>query len=236
MKSLKRKIFKIMKKIICVIPARSGSKGLKNKNLKKLKNLPLIAHTIIQAKKSKYISDVYVSTDSIKIANISKHYGAIVPFLRPKKLARDSSMVMDSYFYLIENIRDRKKIDDFVALLPTSPLRKTNDINQAIELYYKKKAKTLISCIENPKPIEWLLKKNAKGFIKPFKKTNPIQNRQNYEKLYLPNGSIYIFNYNTLKNTRNYYNNKTILFEMSKEKSIDIDTIYDFKVAEKIIK
>ncbi len=122
-----------MKKIICVIPARSGSKGLKNKNLKKLKNLPLIAHTIIQAKKSKYISDVYVSTDSIKIANISKHYGAIVPFLRPKKLARDSSMVMDSYFYLIENIRDRKKIDDFVALLPTSPLRKTNDINQTIE-------------------------------------------------------------------------------------------------------
>ena len=98
-----------MKKIICVIPARSGSKGLKNKNLKKLKNLPLIAHTINQAKKSKYISDVYVSTDSIKIANISKRYGAIVPFLRPKKLARDSSMVMDSYFYLIENIRDKKK-------------------------------------------------------------------------------------------------------------------------------
>jgi len=236
MRSSKRKIFKKMNKIICIIPARAGSKGLKNKNLKKLKNLPLIAHSIIQAKKSKYISHVYVSTDSVKIANLSKRYGAIIPFLRPKKLAQDNSKVMDSYFYLIENIREKEKINHFIALLPTSPLRNTKDINQAIELYFKKKAKTLISCTENLKPLEWLLKKNAKGLIKPFKKKNSIKNRQDYEKLYLPNGSIYIFNYRILKKTKNYYNNKTIAFVMPKEKSIDIDTNYDFKIAEKFVK
>ena len=224
-----------MEKIICVIPARAGSKGLKNKNLKKLKNLPLIAHTIIQAKKSKFISKVYVSTDSDKIANVSKQYGAIVPFLRPKKLANDNSKVMDAYFYLIEKLKKEITIKNFIALLPTSPLRKTSDIDKAIKLYFKKKAKSLISCTENPKPLEWLLKKNTKGFVKPYQKTNPIKNRQDYEKLYVPNGSIYIFNYSILKKNKNYYNNKTIAFEMSKEKSIDIDTIYDFKIAEKFI-
>ena len=80
-----------------------------------------------------------------------------------------------------------------------------------------------------------VIEKNTKGFVKPYQKTNPIKNRQDYEKLYVPNGSIYIFNYSILKKNKNYYNNKTIAFEMSKEKSIDIDTIYDFKIAEKFI-
>ena len=201
-----------MKKIICIIPARSGSKGLKNKNLKKLKSIPLIAHSIIQAKKSKYVSKVYVSTNSKKIAKIAEKYGAIVPFLRPNKLAKDNSKVMDAYFNLIDNLPEKKQIKNFIALLPTSPLRKASDIDSAIKLFFRNNAKTLISCTENHKPLEWLLIKKKRGIIKPFKKSNPIKNRQDYEKLYVPNGSIYIFNYKILKDSKKYYNNKTIAF------------------------
>ena len=107
--------------MLAIIPARKGSKGLKSKNKLIISKLPLIAHSILSAKKSKKISKIIVSTDCKDIAKISKKYGAEVPFLRNKNLARDNSMVMDSYFEVIDKLNN--KVENFVALLPTSPLR-----------------------------------------------------------------------------------------------------------------
>ena len=127
--------------MLAIIPARAGSKGLKNKNKLVLGSIPLIAHSILAARQSKFISRIIVSTDSNEIAEISKKYGAEIPFLRSKKLASDNSMVMDAYFEVIENIDNKENIKNFIALLPTSPLRESQDIDNAIKLFFKKKSR-----------------------------------------------------------------------------------------------
>ena len=134
--------------MIAIIPARSGSKGLKNKNLKLINGIPLVAYPILAAKKAKLIKRIILSTDSKKIAKIGKKYGAEVPFLRPKKLATDNSMAMDAYFYTIEKINKNEKsnINEFVVLSPTSPLRTANDIDKAIKIFKKKKGRFINKC------------------------------------------------------------------------------------------
>ena len=143
--------------MIAIIPAREGSITLKNKNLLKLNNIPLVAHAILAAKKSKFITRVILSTESKKIAKIGKKYGAEIPFLRPKKLATSSSMVMDTYFYTIEKIKKKEKINikEFIALLPTAPLRSANDIDNSIRIFRKKKADSVIGVSVAHYPIEW---------------------------------------------------------------------------------
>ena len=154
--------------MLCIIPARADSKGLKNKNILKFNKKPLIYYTIKAALKSKKIKRVVVITDSKKIANISKKIGAEVPFLRPKKLASSSSMVIDTYSYVIERLNkgNKKKIDEFISLLPTAPLRDFKDIDNAINLFKRKKADSVISMTEANYPIHWnkLLKRDNKIF------------------------------------------------------------------------
>jgi N-acylneuraminate cytidylyltransferase/CMP-N,N'-diacetyllegionaminic acid synthase len=225
--------------MLCIIPARADSKGLKNKNILKFNKKPLIYYTIKAALKSKKIKRVVVITDSKKIANISKKIGAEVPFLRPKKLASSSSMVIDTYSYVIERLNkgNKKKIDEFISLLPTAPLRDFKDIDNAINLFKRKKADSVISMTEANYPIHWnkLLKRDNK--IYPYSKYfDAISNRQVYEKTFIPNGAIYIFNYKKLTKSRNYYFKKTYAYLMPKEKSVDIDDIFDFKLAESLYK
>lgn len=221
--------------MLCIIPARSGSEGLKNKNILNFNKKPLIYYTIKAALKSSKITKVLVITDSKKIANISKKFGAEVPFLRPKKLASNSSMVIDTYNYVIErlNKNNNYKINEFIALLPTAPLRNYTDIDNAINLFKRKKADSVISMTEASYPIQWnkLLKKSGRIFSYS-KSFDTISNRQIYNKTFIPNGAIYIFNYKKLIKDRNYYFKKTYAYLMPKEKSVDIDNIFDFKFAE----
>jgi len=129
-------------KIIGFIFARGGSKGVPNKNIKLLGDVPLIAHSIREAKKSKYISDVYVSTDSDKIQEVAIKYGAIVPFLRPSYLAQDDSSELDSWVHIVKNIDD---FDIFVSLPTVSPMKTYKDIDSCIEEYLNKKPEILIT-------------------------------------------------------------------------------------------
>ena len=221
--------------MLVIIPARKGSKGLKNKNRLTLGGKPLIAHSILAAKKSKLVKKVIVSTDCKIIAKISKKYGAEVPFLRSKKLASDKSMVMDTYFEIIKKLNTQP--EHFVALLPTSPLRSSKDIDKAIKLFFKRKAASVISMTEAYYPIDWnhLVKKDKK--IQPYsKKFNAVINRQNLEKTFIPNGSIYVFDYKILKKTRKYYHKNSFAYIMPNEKSIDIDDKEDFEIAKYLIK
>lgn len=224
--------------MLAIIPARGNSKGLKNKNILNLNGKPLISYSITEALKSKLISRVIVVTDSIKIAEISKKFGAEVPFIRPQHLAKDNSMIIDTYIYTLEFLKNKNQVyKEFVSLLPTSPLRTSYDIDESIKLFKKKKAKTLISITNLDKPVEWNLFLSKKSRIKKYlENVSAILNRQNYKPLFVPNGSIYIFNYSFLKKTREYYNNRTYGYFMPKSKSVDVDEDIDFKLAEILIK
>ena len=142
---------------LAIVPARGGSKGLPGKNIKELCGKPMIAYTIEQALRSKYISDVIISTDSADIEKIAVEYGAKSHFLRPGYLASDNAKAIDNYIYTIDKLNKYfgYNIESFVSLQPTSPLRITEDIDGAIEIFMNKNADSVISYTEEYHPIEW---------------------------------------------------------------------------------
>lgn len=225
--------------MIAIIPARGGSKGLPGKNIMMLNGKPLISYTIEAAIKSRNISEVIVSTDDLKIAEISKKYGASVPFIRPDYLSGDDASSIDVYLHAIEYlIKERNKsIDKFSVLLPTAPLRNEKHIDEAIMIFEREQAFSLISVCEAEIPPSWYYRvdENRRLFNAGFDQSNALSNRQENCKYYVPNGAIYILDYNGLKKTRTYYSNNTIPYIMKREDSIDIDNLIDFKFAEFLI-
>lgn len=224
--------------MLAIIPARSGSKGVPKKNIKELAGAPLISYTIKAAKKSEFITRIIVSTDSEEIADVATKYGAEVPFLRPAELATDDAKAIDVYLYTIErlNLENDEQINEFLVLLPTSPLRNYMDIDQAIKIFKKKNADSVISVTETEYPPQWIKRISEKGILEDYIQGLNNLNRQEYEKTYIPNGAIYIFKYNVLKKEYNYYTDKTYPYIMPNIRSIDIDTPLDFMIAEYLIK
>ena len=224
--------------MLVLIPARGGSKGIPGKNIKSLNGLPLISYTINEAKHTSLVTDIIVSTDNSEIAEISKQFGAKIPFMRPSELARDDSLAIDTYIYTIKRLNDEfnAAIKDFIVLQPTSPLRTAEDIDNAIRLYQEKNADSVISFTEIPHPVFWSKRIGKNGEIMDVFSGSVNQNRQKFEQLYRPNGAIYIFNYQVLESTRNYYSESSYAYIMPEEKSVDIDNPFDFKIAEMIIK
>lgn len=223
-----------------MIPARGGSKGLPGKNIKMLMGKPLIAYTIEAAQKAKCIDRVIVTTDSQEIADVAVKCGAEVPFMRPKGLAEDMSSAVDVYLHAAEYMKSVEKevVDKFMVLLPTAPLRISLDIDKSIELFSNRKASTLVSMKEAETPISWyyIKQNNDKVINAGFDCENMVSNRQLNKKYYIPNGAIYILDYNLLKTKRTYYDENTIMYLMPYERSIDIDTEMDFKYAEFLMK
>lgn len=226
--------------MIAIIPARGGSKGLPGKNTRSLNGKPLITYTIEAALKANNISKVLVTTDSNEIALISKQCGADVPFLRPSYLAEDNSLAIDVYLHAFKYAKDNYKIsgNKFVVLLPTTPLRDSVDIDDAITLFNKEKADTLVSVIEADTPPSWYLEKDDNNRVNSANLVKDLimGNRQMNRTYYIPNGAIYILDYKILMESRSYYTDNTIPYIMRKEKSVDIDNLSDFKYAEYLIK
>lgn len=218
--------------MIAIIPARGGSKGLPGKNIKPLLNKPLISYTIEAAKNSKYISRIIVSTDCEEISKTAIKYGAECPYLRPKDLASDSALSIDTYKYVINKLNEEseQKVNDFIVLQPTSPLRDTDDIDNAISMFYNKQADSIISYTPERHPISWHKYLDSENrFVNIFEED--LKNRQDYKHSYYPNGAIYIFKYSIiLDNT--YYTKNSFAYIMERNKSIDIDSIDDFEYAE----
>ena len=218
--------------MLAIIPARGGSKGLHRKNIKLLDGLPLIYYSIKAALDSKLVDRVIVSTEDKEIASISKEFGADVPFLRPDNLAGDKSMVMDTYLNVIDLIsqQNSKPVESFVALLPTVPLRTSEDIDKAIKIFNAKKADSVISVVEAPTPLYWHRLITNDGKLKNYlPEFDAVKNRQELIKTYIPNGAVYVFQSEILRSTRQYYNQKTYPYIMPKERSADIDDIFDFE-------
>lgn len=222
--------------MIAIIPARGGSKGVPGKNIKELNKKPLIAYTIEAAKRSKEISRVIVNTDDIEIAKIARQYGAEIPFMRPSYLATDTAAAPDVYIHTIEYLMEEEKtpINKFVVLLPTAPFRTHKHIDEAIELFRKEKAETLVSMKEADIPISWYFKTDCRNRVRNIDlcRSEAMLNRQMAERFYIPNGAIYILDYELLKQKRTYYSENTVAYMMNQEDSVDIDSIIDFKLAE----
>jgi CMP-N-acetylneuraminic acid synthetase len=228
------------KKIIGIVPARIGSKGLKFKNLKTLNSKPLIYWPIQTLKKSKYIDSIILNTDSKKIRNLGIKMGAEAPFLRPKYLASDNSKIADVIIHTIKYFEKQNIFYDYILLLePTSPLTTSDDVNNAIKTLEKNsnKADALVSVAENvsghPK---FCVKLSKKNFIKSLNKSFYDLNRQKIDKIYFYSGNFYLSKVNTFMIKKTFYHKKTIAIISSKEKSFEIDDKLDFFLIEKIMK
>lgn len=223
-----------MNEILAIIPARGGSKGLKRKNVLDFIGKPLIAHTIEQAKNSKYISRVIVSTEDEEIAVISKKYGAEIPFMRPLKLADDNSTTNDVIEYTLKELERTEgyKPQIFCVLQCTSPLRTSEDIDNTIKKLMDTNSDSAVSIAEaksNPYWTNVLLNDRLEYFIKEGQN---IKRRQDLPKVYEINGAVYVVKTDVFYKEKSLETKNITGYIMNAEKSIDIDNIVDFKVAE----
>jgi CMP-N-acetylneuraminic acid synthetase/spore coat polysaccharide biosynthesis predicted glycosyltransferase SpsG len=217
-------------KIIAIIPARGGSKGIPRKNIRLLAGKPLIAYSIGATLKSKYIDRVVVSTEDEEIADISKLYGAEV-IERPEELAEDDIPLDPVIFHAVNSVEKKENITyDFVLTFqPTSPLLTTETINIAIDIMLNKDYDTLIS-VKDETHLYWT--KKDKNFVPLYKER---KNRQYLDSVYKETGAILISKREIItKDSR--IGNKIFLFEVPKEESIDIDTYQDWWIAENLLK
>lgn len=221
---------------LAVIPARSGSKGLKNKNIRLFAGKPLMAYTIESAINSNQFKCVHVSTDSLKYADIARQYGADVPFLRSEKLSTDEAGTWDTVRFVInEYLRLGNEFDTVTVLQPTSPLRTAGDIIAAFHIFEKKGAEAVVSVCET----EYLpllcnvLPEN--GSLNNFVDLNIVGRRQQSQQFYRINGAIYIQSVDLLMRKGELYGEKSFAYIMAKGSSIDIDDDYDFTIAELLL-
>lgn len=222
---------------LAIITARSGSKGIKDKNIRMLNGKPLMAFTIESAKKSKFIDEVMVSTDSQEYAAAAKEYGASVPFLRSKENSSDTASSIDVILEVLDGYQKLgKTFDRFVLLQPTSPLRTEQNIDRAFQLFEEKGADSVVSVCEcehspllsNTLPADL----NMHGFIKS---ENNVR-RQELKTCYRLNGAIYISKVSTFLQIRTFYGNNSYAYIMEQNESIDIDSELDFQIAELLLR
>jgi CMP-N-acetylneuraminic acid synthetase len=226
--------------ILGVIPARSGSKGLPNKNIMMCAGKPLIQWTIESALKVDYLDNVIVTTDSQDIAMLAETCGAKVPFIRPFEISQDSSSIIDVIDHASKNYLDcnGNSFDYIVLLQPTSPLRGAVHIKEALEYFFNKKLSdndSLISAYKISPKYGWLMRYNDNNDYVNFclSSNNLNPQRQKLDEYVLPNGAICIIN--ARKVNRGIYSGNTLCYLMSTEESIDIDTQDDFCAAEKAL-
>ena len=223
-------------KNIAIIPARSGSKGVKDKNIKELNGKPLMAYTIEAALQSRQFDEVMVSTDSEKYAEIARNYGASVPFLRSETTATDTASSWD----MVEEVLTKyekfgKTFDTFCLLQPTSPLRTSEDISAAYDLFRKKAEFSVVSvCEAEHSPLWCGHLPDSHEFIN-FIDVENMKQRQAGGKFYRLNGAIYIVNIRGFREDRFLYQNGSFAYIMGQDRSVDIDTEIDFKLAEIIM-
>jgi len=229
------------KRILALITARGGSKGLPGKNIRLLNGKPLIAWSIEHGLKSRYVDKVVVSTDDKKIASTAKKYGAEVPFMRPAYLATDKSTSMDVILHAIGFLKAAGEEYDYIIILePTSPLRETKDVDRSIEMLLndKKGAESIVGVSEvvaaHP-AFDVVI--NDKGFLSPYEgKRSRYIRRQDLKKIYFFEGTVYVSEIKALKKKKTFYHDRTIPYIVPKWKSVEIDDIVDFFCAEAILK
>jgi len=227
-------------KILCTICARGGSKGVKNKNIKPINGKPLIAYTIEQAKESGLFEHIVISTDSDMIADVSKEYGAEVFFKRLAHLASDNAGKLDVVKDALNRSEKyyKERYDYLIDLDATSPLRSVKDIIEAFGQFIKENNDNLITATPSRKsPYFNIVELNEEGRVTLSKTLNKeVLRRQDAPRCYDMNASIYIWKRDVLLSNNTIFLEKTGLYIMPEERSIDIDTENDYKYVEFLMK
>ena len=221
------------KSVLAIIPARGGSKGLPGKNTLLLAGKPLIAWTIEEAKKSKYIDRIILSSEDKEIISVAETYGCEVPFIRPIELAKDDTLGVEPIIHAI-NALDKKY--DYVCLLqPTSPLRRVEHIDGCIKKGALKNAVSCVSVQEVEKHPYWMYKIDNSDYLIPLFEDRFESRRQDLQKVYALNGAVYFTKSKLIIETSLFIDKNTVAFCMDGKSSIDIDNDYDFYLAENIL-
>ena len=218
--------------LVALIPARSGSKGIKNKNIKLFCGKPLIQWSIEPALKTSFVDRVIVSTDSQDYADLALSLGAEVPFIRPSKYAQDDSPSIDMILNALDHIPEARNI---LLLQPTSPLRDHKDIESIYSFWKSKPNLSVVSISKSKMHPSWMFELNKDLTINSFTKEIKAFRRQDLPDIYLINGSMYLATRDFLIKEKSFISPDTLGFIIPKEKSIDIDDEKDWIYAEAII-
>jgi len=223
-------------KILGIIPARGGSKGVPRKNIKLLHGKPLIAYTSEIALQSKLLDKVIISTNDQEILSVAKELGIETPFKRPEELSLDNSKSIDVVLHALNFYKEKGIHYDIICLLqPTNPFRSLNFLNESIEKFINSNCDTLFSALEIPHQYNphWTFKKNDKGYLEiSTGEKEIISRRQDLPKSYYRDGSIYITKTEIILNRKSFYGDKISYIDASNEININIDTLEDWKKAE----
>ncbi len=229
----------ILKPVIwALIPARGGSKGLPRKNVKMLAGKPLIAWTVEAARASEYLAKVIVSSDDAEIIEIACRYGAMAPFRRPDELASDTTSSVDVALHALEWFaRCQQEKPEFLMLLqPTSPLRTTEDIDAICSLQEEKNADAIVSVCPGAHPPHWLRSLKPGNVLQAWNIDADVARRQDCPAAYQINGALYLVRTEMLAAERTFMPPGTLGYIMPPERSIDIDTPWDFHLTDLILK
>ena len=222
------------KKVLAIIPARGGSKGLPGKNIKELCWKPLIAWSIGVAKACRNIDRIVVSTDDDQIAEVAKKYGIEVPFMRPAELATDTTSTVDVLFNMLDWYKKHENFrPEYILLLqPTSPLRTVADIKGAIQILQGINSRAVVSVCETDHHPWWSNTLPENSNMKDFLRPEILNNRrQNLPVFYRLNGAIYLADKDYLHECNGFFGPNTFAYKMSRNRSVDIDSDLDFKLA-----
>lgn len=221
---------------LAIIPARSGSKGIIDKNIKDLNGKPLMAYTIEAAQDSNIFACIHVSTDSDLYADIARKFGADVPFLRTPALSTDEAGTMDAVRFVVnEYINLGRQFDTVTILQPTSPLRTSEDITCAFKIFTEKNADSVVSVCETEHS-PWLCNTLPDNFsLNNFIDVKKVGRRQEMKPYYRINGAIYIQTTELLMRYGNIYGVNSYAYIMNTMKSIDIDDEFDFFLAKTLL-
>lgn len=218
------------KTVLAIIPARGGSKGVPRKNIREVAGKPLIAWTIEEAKKSKYIDRLILSSDDSEIIEVARAWGCEVPFVRPSAIARDDTPGIAPVLHAMDCL---PAYDWLVLLQPTSPLRKAIDIDGCLELMVGNRVQSCVSVVEVSQHPSWIYTLDANHIMYPYNtQAGEVARRQDLQKLYTLNGAVYVGEYEWYRTNKAFVKADTLAYEMPIERSLDIDTEWDCLVFE----
>lgn len=221
-------------RVLGIIPARGGSKGVPGKNIRLAGGKPLIAWTIEAARASRYIDRIVITTDSTEIAEVASAWGCEVPFLRPPELAQDETPGIDPVLHMVANLGEA--FDLVVLLQPTSPLRSVADIDGAIETCVSLGAESCVSVCPVSKSPYWMYRMSPSRHLEPILESIQAKRRQDLPKIYALNGAVYVVESGYLVAKRTFLSETTVGFEMPGDRSLDIDTELDMVMLETILR
>jgi CMP-N,N'-diacetyllegionaminic acid synthase len=220
-------------KVLAIITARGGSKGLPGKNIIDLGGKPLLAWSVEAAQQSRYVDRLILSSEDDDIIAVAEKFGCEVPFRRPREFATDAATIDPVLIHALDHLDEA--FDYLVLLQPTSPLRTAADIDGAIKVCAERGAPACVGMCETAKPVEWMYRVGANAGLEPILGEIVTSRRQELPKTYVINGAVYVARVDWYREHRGFLDPATLAWCMPPERSIDIDSELDLIVARALV-